>query len=228
MKTLQRTFFLTIVALVTITANAQEKPARTWIGGGFTYSHSTAENAREITGAYLDAAYDLRHEFQARFNGVYLDDAAIRNLFTGEFGPTRAQSELRYAAALVGYLPIEPLNNVFLGGGVSTIRHFFDKAPGSYRSGGPYRLYNSSVNPTAIVGARFGNSEAIFSYHFPDTYSYSGLRGFGGEFSQTRKLSGYLHIRAGVKARYFHFREGNEYYGERAGEVAGFVGFQFQ
>jgi hypothetical protein len=223
-----RILIFTLVALSTITAVAQDQSPRTWIGGGVTFAGTTAERSQTITGAYVDSAYDLRHGFQARFTGAYLNNPIIPNLFTGEYGPTRAESELRYKAVLVGYLPVEPLNKVFVGGGVSTIRHFFDRSPGVYRSGGPYRLYNSSVNPTAVAGVRLGGSEAIFSYYFPDTYSYSGLRGFGGEFSHTRKISGYLHLHFGVEGRYHHYREGNETRGKRAGEVRGFVGFRFQ
>jgi hypothetical protein len=129
---------------------------------------------------------------------------------------------------LAGYLPIESLNNVYLGGGVSTIRHFFNTSPGSYRSGGPYRLYNSSVNPTAVVGVRLGRGEAIFSYYFPDTYSYSGLRGLGGEFGHVKRVAGRLHLRFGVQAKYWKYREGNETRRRDAAEVAGFVGFRLQ
>jgi hypothetical protein len=229
--TIKRFILLLIILSAADATHAQsEQSARTWIGGGITFTHSTASDARRvIVGAHLDSAYDLRHGFQGRFSGEYRRRPAIPNLFTGDDAPFRAISQLSYAGALVGHLPIEGHIRPFVGGGVSTVRHFFTRADSAHRYGARYSLYNSSVNPFATIGAVLGRkSEIALSYYFPDTYSYSHLRGIGADFSHVRRISGPLHLRTGVRARYWIYREGNERYNEKAGEVSGFVGFHFQ
>jgi hypothetical protein len=232
--TIKRFIFLLIILSSAGAVQAQtEQPARTWIGGGITFTHSTANDARRvIVGAHLDAAYDLDHGFQGRFSGEYLGRPRIPNLFTGDDGVMRATSELRYEGSLVGYLPIEGDFRPFVGGGVSTTRHFFESngRPGAaHRYGARYGLYNSSVNPFLMAGAGLGRkNEVTISYYFPDTYSYSRLRGLGVDFRHIRRISGRLHLQAGVRAGYWIYREGNESYNEKAGEFSGFIGFYFQ
>jgi hypothetical protein len=91
------------------------------------------------------------------------------------------------------------------------------------------RIYDSTTNPLLVIGAGIGrNQELSFTKYFHDTYAYSNLRGYGFDFTQTRRLSGRLHLRLGVRVRRWTYREGIESYNEKSSEFAGFVGFRFQ
>jgi hypothetical protein len=221
--------FLLLILPITSAYGQSERPDRTWIGGGLTVTGATTDGGKTINGTYFEAAYDLRHNLQARGLGEYRRDAAIRNLFSAGVAPVEAKSEIRYGAGVVYHFRDEGSIRPFFGGGVSAIRQFFCSTGQPVRNYRDYLLYNSSVNPTIVAGVGLGrNSEFVFTRFLKDTYSYSNLRGFGFDFSQARRLSGKLHLRTGVRARLWTFREGAEDYNERAGEVSGFVGFHFQ
>lgn len=241
MNKIQRLFFLSFVlsvaVAVAVVAHAQsEQPARTWIGGGLTFTKSTAEGSEQIiTGAHLNAAYDLRHGLQARGFGEYRRRPAIKNLFTGKSALLEANSELIYGAALVYHVPGEGSARPMVGSGVSVIRHFFRATRQPIlthhygRRSGAITIYNSSVNPFIVVGSSFGRkTEATFSYYFPDTYGHSNLRGYGVDHTYTRNLVGSLHLRVGAKGKYWIYREGTENHEKKSGEVSVFVGFHFQ
>lgn len=215
-----------LFGLVTVTATAQERPARTWATIGATLTKSTAEDsAPAIAGLDIRLAYDLRRGLQVIGEGEYRNRPAIRHLFTGDF-PNRAQSEMQYGARLVYHFPVEGRVRPYVGGGVSAIRHFLDNPYGP--SPGDV-LYNSSVNPVIAVGVELGRrSELTVTRYLADTYSYSNLRGWGVDFVNTRPVFKHLNLRSGLRFKRWSFYEGQERYSERAVEVGGFVGFQFQ
>jgi hypothetical protein len=216
---LQCSLLFMILALSTITATAQERPARTLATVGFTLTKSTAEDsAPAIAGLDVRLAYDLRRGLQIVGEGEYRSVPAIRNLFTGYY-PNRALSEMRYGAKLVYHFPVEGRVRPFVAGGVSVTRHFFDDPLPPV--GGV--LYNSSVNPTVTAGAAIGRNEVAVTRYLADTYSYSDLQGWGVDYANARKISGRLHLRSGVRFKRWSF-----YHGGRAVEIGGFVGFQFQ
>lgn len=214
------TLFVFLV-LVTITATAQERPARTWATVGATFTKSTArESGLAIAGLDVRLAYDLRRGLQVEGEGEYRSAPAVKHLFTGRY-PNRAQSEIRYGAKLNYHF-----RRFRVGGGVSVIRHSFDD-PLPPLVG--QALYNSSVNPTISAGAALGkNSQIVFTKYLADTYSYSNLRGWGVDFASVRRVSGRLHLRSGVGFKRWAFYEGQGHYDKSAIEVGGFVGFQFQ
>jgi hypothetical protein len=216
---MRRFLIFVFLVLVTITATAQERPARTWAVVGVTLTGSTAEDSGPaIAGLDIRLAYDLRYGFQAVAVGEYRSAPTIRNLFTGYY-PNRALSEMRYGAKLAYHFPVESRVRPFVAGGVSVMRHFFDDPLPPV--GGV--LYNSSVNPTITAGAAIGRNNITVTRYLGDTYSYSELRGWGAEFANVRRISGRLNLRSGVSFKRWSF-----YHGGRAVEVGALVGLQFQ
>lgn len=203
-------------------AYAQERPARTWAGGGLTVSKST-DNKPVVTGVYVDLAYDLRHGLQLRGIGEYRSDPAIPNLFG-----VRGKSELRYGAELTYHFKDTGKVQPFVASGVQTIRLFFEpKDVLDCRKCGDY-VYNSSVNPTITVGVGFPsvNTEASFTKYLGDTYSYSKLNGFGYNINSTRALKERLRAHYGIRVRVWNYR--SRYSDKRVGEVAFTIGVRFQ
>lgn len=205
---------LVLIALA-ITANAQDKSARTWADVGFGITNNSVE-------VNVGTAYDLRHNFQVRTNGKYRNNPIVPKLFVGD-EPITATSEMVYGGSLVYHTKV-----ALVGAGLQVTRHFYDKFDESSVTP-DYSLYNSSVNPTIVLGTRIGrNGELIFTKYLTDTYSYSKMRGIGFDYGYTHKLSGYLHLHTGVKFNRWTFREGTENYDEHANEISFFVGFRFQ
>jgi hypothetical protein len=229
MTKLQHRMIFTILALVAITANAQERPTRTYAGGGIVFTHSTAESGQTITGAYLDTAYDLRHSFQVRFRGEYRGRPAIPALFTGDYDGLIPRSEIRYGGALIYHVRNEGQIRPFVGGGIYVTRQFFTVNRQPLNLEGPESIYDSAVNPTFVIGAGMGRrNEFSFTKYFHDTYGYSNLRGYGFDVSRVERVSGRLHLKIGARFRRWTYYQGLERYDERSSEFGGFVGFQFQ
>lgn len=218
---------LLILLLLTVAARAQETPARTWAGFGFSVTKSTAQDSgAAIAGADVRLAYDLRHGFQARGEAEYRNRPTIKHLLIGE-DAVDVTSEFRYGGALIYHFPTEWRMRPMVGGGVLVTRQFFDFNQPPYPPG--YAVYNSAVNPNFTIGASLGRrSEIAFTKYLSDTYGYSNLRGWGVDYLRTRKVSDGMRLRSGVRFKRWTFYEGDERYDERAVEVSGFIGFHFQ
>jgi hypothetical protein len=229
MTKLQQPIIFFLILFVTLLANAQERPTRTYAGGGIAFTGSTAESGQTITGAYLDTAYDLRHNFQVRFGGEYRGRPGIPALFTGDYDGLLAKSEIRYGGALIYHVRGESDIRPFVGGGIFAIHQFFTVNRRPINVEGPERIYDSSVNPTFVIGAGIGRrNEFSFTKYFHDTYGYSNLRGYGFDVSRVERVSGRLHLKIGARFRRWTYYQGLERYDERSSEFGGFVGFQFQ
>jgi len=214
-----------LFGLVTITAPAQERAARTYAGGGVAFIGSTAKEGGAVAGVYVDTAYDLRYGFQARFGGGYRKGAVIPRIFTGADDRLLPASEIRYAGALVYHVG----KGAFVGGGIFSAHQFFSVNPRPLTQRAADYVYDANVNPLLLVGVGIGKrAELSFTKYFTDTYSYSELRGYGFDFSRVQRVSGHLHFRVGAKVRRWTFYEGEGHYDKRAVEIGGFVGFQFQ
>lgn len=231
MRRLQIIFFLALILIGAIGAHAQAP--RTYIGGGIVITKTTAEDGgkgQTFAGVDLNAAYDLRRGFQARGGIEYRRQASILNLFTGEGAFLQANSEVRYGGALVYHTPGEGSIRPFFGGGVLTTRHLFEDVSG--RAGAARYsdyMYNSSVNPFFVAGAGLGKSnELSFTNYFTDTYGNTNLRGYGLDLTHTRKIAGPFHVRAGVRGKYWSYREPGYDHDQNDGEISFFVGFHFQ
>jgi hypothetical protein len=229
MTKFKRPFYLVIILLAALAAQAQtERPARTWIGGGAILTRSSDEGGQTITGAYLDAAYDLRYGFQGRLFGEYRRRPLMGRLFTGDGHVFEAASELRYAPALVYHIPGEGSVRPLIGSGLLVTKHYFRQQPP--RDGLSYRtVYNGSQNPFITAGAGLCKSnELTFTYYFADIYSSSRLRGYGADLTHTKKLAGLLYLRIGAKGKYWLYREGVDYHERKSSEASVFVGFNVQ
>ena len=210
-------------------ALAQERPVRTYAGGGVALVASTATDGKTVAGVYVDTAYDLRYGFQARFGGEYRKGAAIPHVFTGDDDILIPASEVRYGGALVYHVGEGGKIRPFVGGGIFAAHQFQKINPRPLAQGGPEIIYDASVNPLLLLGAGIGKrSEISFTKYFTDTYSYSGLRGYGFDFSRVQRVYGHFHFRVGARFRRWTYREGEDSYSERSNEFGGFVGFQFQ
>jgi hypothetical protein len=226
---MRRFVLFVFLVLLTITATAQERAARTYAGGGVAFIGSTAKEGGAVAGVYADTAYDLRYGFQARFGGEYRKGAVIPRIFTGADDRLLPASEIRYGGALVYHVGRDARIRPLVGGGIFSVHQFFSVNPRPLTQRAADYVYDANVNPLLLVGVGIGKrAELSFTKYFTDTYSYSELRGYGFDFSRVQRVSGHLYFRVGAKVRRWTFYEGEGRYSKRAVEVGGFAGFQFQ